>query len=197
MAMSGGKMCSVNLSTPLSCTTQSVSKQDKSSVTICPICEDVIKDPSPKSSGQDAVFCEGICNTWIHRRCAGLSKTLFTAISKSDDAFCCPHCRLDSQSSELISLRKDFVALSAQLSDLRSLLSSQAVSPPVPSTTTESVFKQAPTSGSNVISKPKQPIHSPHSSPPSLVARQYNVVVHGLVESSSSVRSNRKFHDFD
>ena len=27
---------------------------------------------SPKSKGQDSVFCGGPCNTWLHHRCTGL-----------------------------------------------------------------------------------------------------------------------------
>ena len=58
--------------------------------TICSICEKVIKDSSP-----EAIFCEGQCNTWLHKRCAGFSwysiPSFKTAIS-TDKPFYCPRC---------------------------------------------------------------------------------------------------------
>ena len=62
-------------------------KQDLSNTTgdfTCPICEEIVQDlPADKESeaghDHDAVFCEGKCNTWLHRRCAGLSRSLFVA----------------------------------------------------------------------------------------------------------------------
>ena len=44
---------------------------------ICPICLDKIAEDSDDTDGHDAIFCEGACDAWVHRRCAGLSKTLF------------------------------------------------------------------------------------------------------------------------
>ena len=38
----------------------------------CPICEEVIRDKSRIHAGEDAIFCEGSCRAWIHRKCAGL-----------------------------------------------------------------------------------------------------------------------------
>ena len=42
----------------------------------CPICLDPIKDASNDCAGEDAIVCEGRCNTWLHR-CAGLSKASY------------------------------------------------------------------------------------------------------------------------
>ena len=57
---------------------------------ICSICENVIEDSSP-----EAIFCEGQCNTWLHKRCAGFSwysgSSFKTALS-TDKAFHCPRC---------------------------------------------------------------------------------------------------------
>ncbi len=39
---------------------------------LCLVCEKVIKDKSAKSQGEDSIFCEGSCNGWIHRQCAGM-----------------------------------------------------------------------------------------------------------------------------
>jgi len=65
-------------------------------VTICPICLDPILDVTENSVGQEAIFCESTCNSWIHRQCAGLSQVLFNLFEESEEPFYCPHCRLVS-----------------------------------------------------------------------------------------------------
>ena len=56
--------------------------------TICPICKKKIK-----AACQEVIFCEGECDTRIHRKCAQLSKSEFKDISSTDEPFCCPRCR--------------------------------------------------------------------------------------------------------
>ena len=50
--------------------------------TTCPICLDPIIDATEDTEGQEAIFCEGECDAWLHRQCAGLSQRLskFTTI---------------------------------------------------------------------------------------------------------------------
>jgi len=42
----------------------------------------------------DLIFCEGACDSWIHRRCAGLPKIVFESIKLSEKPFFCPFCRI-------------------------------------------------------------------------------------------------------
>ena len=72
---------------------------------ICPICDDVIEDLLPKTKGQDSVFCDSVCNTWLHRGCAGLSKPAFKKIVASNDPFYCPHCSLAQHKNEIYALK--------------------------------------------------------------------------------------------
>ena len=54
---------------------------------ICPICDTAIQENAAEdtqSSGDEAVFCEGKCEAWFHRKCAGLSKTAFIMASESE-----------------------------------------------------------------------------------------------------------------
>ena len=68
-------------------------KKKKGDVFICPICTEAIIEQTKTRKGQDAVFCEGLCKGWLHRRCAGLSTILFNELVNSKVPFCCPHCR--------------------------------------------------------------------------------------------------------
>ena len=66
---------------------------------ICPICDDVIVDAVGNKSGDDSIQCDGRCATWLHRRCAGLSKAAFNDLAscKVSEPFFCPMCRLNQQ----------------------------------------------------------------------------------------------------
>jgi len=44
-------------------------------------------------SGEDSIFCEGACDSWVHRRCAGQPKIVIESIKLSDKPFLCPFCR--------------------------------------------------------------------------------------------------------
>lgn len=58
---------------------QTASKIDEQ--VVCPICEETIEDES--------IQCDGICDSWLHRRCAGLSQQAFERASQSDESFFC------------------------------------------------------------------------------------------------------------
>lgn len=83
---------------------------------ICPICDETIVDPVGNRPGDDSIHCDGSCSAWLHRRCAGLTKSALTEISKSDHPFHCPHCRLNLQEMELKSLKDLVTNLSTHLS---------------------------------------------------------------------------------
>ena len=88
----------------------------------CPIREDAIHDDT-----QASIFCSGPCNMWIHRGCAGLNPSGFTAAQKSG-SFHCPTCRLSYQSHHIESLKQELAALEGKLSSEISELQSRNVS---------------------------------------------------------------------
>lgn len=68
-----------------------------------------------RRGGQESVECSGTCAAWLHRHCAGLSKVAFKEVSKSDDPFYCPQCRLDKQELEIMSLRELVGVLASEI----------------------------------------------------------------------------------
>ena len=98
----------------------SSSKASKNSYT-CPICEDVIKEArAGVTTGHDSVYCDGLCRTWLHRGCAGLSKKAFEVLSKSNDKFHCLKCtfstqKVTSHSNDTTSHVADFHSLLADI----------------------------------------------------------------------------------
>jgi hypothetical protein len=144
-----------------------------------------------KRKGHDSVFCDGVCQEWIHRQCAGLSTTAFLAVSQSANPFHCPRCLLFQQSKEIESLKASVEKLTSEICSLKSQfsqLSSEVVASglisdnlPICDLNPESVSPQA----SN---------HAPHpqprrSSSVSAAAhsqvsqdRKYNVIMFGVPE---------------
>ena len=58
------------------------------------------------------VFCDGVCQEWLHRQCAGLSKAAFESVSNSGShPFHCPHCIITQQSKEISALKASVAAL--------------------------------------------------------------------------------------
>jgi len=88
--------------------------------TICVVCENVIAAASERKKGDDAVFCEGYCQGWSHRKCIGLSKQLFKIICESDDKFLCLYCSLACYQKEIVELSDKVKTLSSEIAQLKS-----------------------------------------------------------------------------
>ena len=63
-----------------SATAAPLNSKNKRGPFVGPICDDVIVDAVGKKSGHDSVECNGACSTWLHRCCAGLSKSASAAV---------------------------------------------------------------------------------------------------------------------
>lgn len=85
-------------------------------LSICPICEDVIRERKGKTAGEDAVYCDGLCDAWLHRRCAGLSKAAFQQVTAApkQTLFYCPHCRISNLEKEILSLKSSVDVLAKE-----------------------------------------------------------------------------------
>lgn len=132
----------------------------------CPICDDLIEDET-----QQSIFCEGICNTWLHRCCAGLSKAAFSRLEGSTEKFYCPHCRLQDQAVEISCLKEALASLQrdvAALQDLQTTVNQSVASSP-----------EEP-----VLSNPRGPLTSTRPRHPSNTGsdRKFNLIVSGIEE---------------
>ena len=86
---------------------------------ICPVCLNPILVASDTREGQQSIFCESICNSWLHRQCAGLSEPLFNKYATIEDPFYCPHCRLITQDSRLQELKATVESLAKEVMALK------------------------------------------------------------------------------
>lgn len=182
----------------------------------CPICDLIIKDAEGKKQGEDSVECDGNCATWLHRKCAGLSKEAFKSVCESDKPFYCPQCRLDKQELEIMSLRDLVSKLSSKLSlvcnELDSLKNSSPSSNGVHSENNNESYSsvvsgsKSPSSKYETQTSANTPDRSSksnnnqlgHSIPTSTSERRSNLVIYGLTESNKgTLRHLRNRHDIE
>ena len=102
-------------------------KKKEKGIFICPICLENIVEATKTRQGQDSIFCEGSCSTWLHRKCAGLSRTAFIKIDKNLP-YVCPHCKLQTQENEIKSLKNTVDMLIKTIDELKVKLEPLAVS---------------------------------------------------------------------
>ncbi len=93
-------------STQVPNTSSTSGKQDSQS--LCSVCEKQINDES-----EESIFCEGICKGWLHRICAGISKTAFKAASESDSDYYCHYCSSKCLRDEIKVLKEKITSLEA------------------------------------------------------------------------------------
>jgi len=79
------------------------SNESSSSEVSCSVCCKKIVEQNAHNPGEEAVFCEDQCKSWLHRQCAGLTVSVFASIINMDASapFLYVYCAFLKQSSEL------------------------------------------------------------------------------------------------
>ena len=81
----------------------------------CGLCCKKVRDDE-----DEALFCEGRCNHWFHRYCAGVTATQFSLLSNSEESFLCYACFQQDQRERVKGLEEKVAALTEELTKLRS-----------------------------------------------------------------------------
>lgn len=164
----------------------------------CPICDELVKDASGSKLGQDSIWCDGPCASWLHRRCAGLSIQKFGVVAKSKDKFHCPTCRLCISEKELSKLKETVNDLVKRIESLESSQHTQSLQVAWPKPLSveqgDSPYFQSgqgdDSSLKNMLDPNKRIIHSED--------RKYNVVLFGVEECEKGVsRFSRQCADLE
>ena len=149
----------------------------KTSESHCAICLDIIIEADESNDGQDAIYCEGMCQGWLHRGCAGLSKKAFNVMT---EPYYCPHCLLSDLKKEIASLKDVVQILKLELTTLTTHLSH----PSEHSSSARNKDEEAPSAVSSRRSEIPQSTYS------SIVRKKDSL----LTLSHSSINSGRKFN---
>ena len=167
---------------------QGAGKQSKMS-NICPLCDEPIIESGEHTKGQDAVYCEGQCKTWLHRKCAALPKSVFAQIGESDEPFVCCYCLLVTQKVEIQSLKSLVESLNTKLLQLSNQLNS--VDTPKTNDQTDTTESLVQTESRTAVLQHNVSKNYINSSD-----RKYNIVVYGIEECPAGTpRSERSKHD--
>ena len=85
----------------------------------CPICCDEIVDSTENSEGQEALFCEGTCQKWLHRWCAGVHKDSYASLTLNSKPFLCPSCCLTEHTKLITTLIETVESLKCEIQQLK------------------------------------------------------------------------------
>ena len=80
----------------------------------CDLCLAVIVD-----NKEDALQCEGSCQLWFHRYCAGVSLSHFKSLASSDKPFVCLLCSQERHQVAVNELKSEVAALRTEVAELR------------------------------------------------------------------------------
>ena len=86
---------------------------------MCSICLHPIIEATSDEEGQEAILCEGSCNNWYHRWCAGVSTQRYEALSSSEEPFHCPSCAAAEQQQIISELQTSVSSLLEEVRNLR------------------------------------------------------------------------------
>jgi len=106
---------------------KSKAKDGKNSEADCLVCEEAILEPGERYEGDEAVYCEGSCQGWLHRKCAGFTRPAFDRLDEADTQYLCTYCAAESQSKEMSKLTDTIKGLNTAITTLtETILSLQA-----------------------------------------------------------------------
>ena len=128
-----------------------------------------------KRPGNEA-NCDGACQAWLHRNCAGLPKDRFKLVSESNDQFYCPNCKIEFQRDEISHLKVAVAELSSELTKLKNMLVANSLPVEPTSDPTGSGDQSQPSPGSNLKLKLKPQSSADHQ-------RKLNIIMYRLEES--------------
>lgn len=175
--------------------------------TICQVCCATITESSEGVIGEDAIYCEGDCKAWIHRKCLGMSKLVYDRLSKCKDPYMCPNCTIFKQSNEIVELRNQVRNLSSELASMKTLeqriidleqkLSSANKSSSIPISDSAAVPSSSQSNTSTADNHISTIVSSYINEEKEKAKRRLNLIVHNLEESSSENGAARQKDDID
>ena len=78
---------------------------------------------------QDALFCEGVCQRWLHRWCAGVTSERYVVLSSIEDPSLCPSCTVAGQQADIACLRECVNALTDEVRALKATVAVMQTQP--------------------------------------------------------------------
>ena len=67
----------------------------------------------------EALFCTGSCQKWLHRYCASVSAQRYQFLAENNTPFICPNCRCERQEEHISELKNTVALLKTEITELR------------------------------------------------------------------------------
>jgi len=67
----------------------------------------------------EALFCAGSCQKWLHRYCASVSAQRYQFLAENNTPFICPNCRCERQEEHISELKNTVALLKTEITELR------------------------------------------------------------------------------
>lgn len=177
------------------------------SPTHCLVCCNVIVeyDEEKGIEGDEAIFCEGSCSAWIHRKCVCLSKKSYEALTEQELPYFCPHCASINQTKEVEELKKLVASLASELNSVKLQMQELKEQHANNNFSTEAQSSST-TENLSIGPPPTQPSQTLNLDIHSIIStilskerekdkRQLNLIVHQLTESTKEDPQSRKTED--
>ena len=187
-------------------------QQSANAVDCCHVCNEMIieGDHNKGEPEDDAMYCEGKCDTWIHRKCAGLSKQQYEALTEEDAPYISPHCMLGNQALVIKELKDLVNTLSADILSLKNQVADLKTNQAQPSMLQNDIADQQSNNELDTGDTPRPP-PLPTSADKHIktmfndyineekekAKRRLNIIIHSIPESASEDGNARKKHDTD
>ena len=173
------------------------SNSKKSKAEVCPICDVVIRDCDDKSKSDDALYCEGDCQSWLHRKCVGMTRKMYIALGQSEEVYYCPHCKSAIYQEEINGLKNTIKDLSKTIADLKSKVDPSDNINPATKSLQESQSMQCRPAQSLQALQPGILVANPPA-PQMAEDRKFNAVIYGIKECPQNTsRAVRQQTDLD
>ena len=171
--------------------------------TCCPVCleEVACREACDDNDDDESIFCEGDCDSWVHRRCIGLPKRVLIQHKTTNNPFFCPTCRFNKYDLLISDMKSTIASLEQKVSDLEKKNATLTTKPPPPSHNSTSIAtkdnatnsKQDATPNSNI----QEVVASFINEEKEKAKRRLNLMIHNVPESPSEDGLTRKKHDVD
>ena len=158
---------------------------------LCLVCDEVIIEACDGVEGHEAVFCEGECQGWIHRQCAGLTRPAFNSLSESIP-YLCSYCTCARQYNEICSLKDTIEHLTNRLAKFeksQNPIQVQANPSAVQQPTQQPANQQLrpPHTTDNCLTSLPRDTPTLPRPPQTTPDKKFNVVIFGIKESPSNI----------
>ena len=130
----------------------------------------------------EALFCAGRCQQWLHRYCASVSVEAYRSIKEDGSSFSCYDCYRGNKDAQLSQLERTVLELRAEISQLRSSLTGPETTVADSPQNTERTYASTAAANVGESTYRASPSTTIRRVSHSYTDRKFNVILYGIDE---------------